>query len=197
MVLLVSAHSAEILLLSTYVPVYFLYLFKLRFFIAKCIHCQRTIYISIEFHVNDLQKPHGEELKNAKNSSWENNCISKKWSMWMWSLGRMEQFSFQIKSRTSQQTWNRLRALKLCAIYLQSYMEFLTILGTRALIASSLRHTGQIQSLHHQNLALWPNTAFDITQILSVTFISYFEDRNFGLLSDKTCVDLLTFKCKE
>jgi len=33
----------------------------------------------------------------------------------MWALGRMEQFSFQIKSRTS--TWNRLGALKLCAIY--------------------------------------------------------------------------------
>ena len=36
---------------------------------------------------------------------------------------------------------------------LQSYMEFLTILGTTALMASSLRHTGEIQSLHHQNLA--------------------------------------------
>ena len=46
-----------------------------------------------------------------------------------WSLARMEQFSFQIKSMTSQQTWNRLKALKLCAIYPQSCMEFLTILG--------------------------------------------------------------------
>jgi len=63
MVLLVSAHSAEILLLSTYVPVYFLYLFKLRFFIDKCIHCQCAIYISIEFQVIDLQKPHREKLK--------------------------------------------------------------------------------------------------------------------------------------
>ena len=53
----------------------------------------------------------------------------------MWALGRMEQFSFQIKSRTS--TWNRLRALKLCAFYPQSCMEFLTILGTTALMASS------------------------------------------------------------
>jgi len=52
----------------------------------------------------------------------------------MWALGRME-FSFQIKSRIS--TWNRLRALKLCAIYPQSCTEFLTILGTTALMASS------------------------------------------------------------
>ena len=53
----------------------------------------------------------------------------------MWALGRMEQFSFQKKSRTS--TWNRLRALKLCVIYPQSCMEFMTILGTTALMASS------------------------------------------------------------
>jgi len=32
----------------------------------------------------------------------------------------MTVFSFQIKSRTSQKTWNRLRALKLCAIYPQA-----------------------------------------------------------------------------
>ena len=48
----------------------------------------------------------------------------------MRSLAGMEQFSFKIKSRTSQQTWNRLRALKLCAIYCQLCMEFLTNLGT-------------------------------------------------------------------
>jgi len=54
--------------------------------------------------------------------------LKKKWWLWMWSLARMEQFSFLTKSRTSQQTWNRLRALKLCAIYPQSCMEFLTIL---------------------------------------------------------------------
>ena len=53
----------------------------------------------------------------------------------MWSLGKME----QIKSRISQQTWNRLRALKLCAIYPQSCMEFLTILGTTALMVSNFR----------------------------------------------------------
>jgi len=39
--------------------------------------------------------------------------------------------------------------------------------------------------------------SFDIAQILFATFISFFEDRNFGLNSDKTLVDLLTFKCKE
>jgi len=89
----------------------------------------------------------------------------------MWSLAKMEQFRFQIKSRTSQQTCRRLRALKLCAIYPQSCMEFWTILGTTALMASSLRHTGQIQSLH-QNLAPWPKTAFDIAHILFAT--SYF-----------------------
>ena len=76
----------------------------------------------------------------------------------MWSLDRLEQFSFQIKS---QQTCNRLSALKLCAIYPQLCMEFLTILGTTALMANSLRHIGQLQSLHHQNLAPWPKTAFD------------------------------------
>ena len=65
---------------------------------------------------------------------WEADCIFKKWSLWIWLLARMEQFSFQIKSRTSQRTWNtcRLKALKLCAVYSQSCMEFLTILGTTA-----------------------------------------------------------------
>jgi len=43
---------------STHVPVYFLHPFKLCFFIAKCIHCQCTIYISVYLLVADLQKPH-------------------------------------------------------------------------------------------------------------------------------------------
>jgi len=52
-------------------------------------------------------------------------------------------------------------------------MAFLTILGTTDLMASSFRHTGQIQWLnHHQNLAPWPKTAFDIAHILFAT--SYF-----------------------
>jgi len=88
----------------------------------------------------------------------------------MWSLGRMEQFSVQIKASISQQICNRLRTLKLCTICPQLCMEFLRILGTTALMASSLRHTGQIQSLHHQNLAPWLKTAFDIAQILYATF---------------------------
>ena len=75
-------------------------------------------------------------------------------------------------------------------------MEFLPILGTTALMANSLRHTGQLQSLHHQNMAPWPKTAFDIVQILFATF-SFFEDRNFRIKSDKTLVDPLTFTCKE
>jgi len=53
-------------------------------------------------------------------------------------------------------------------------MEFLTILGTTTLVASSLRHTGQTQSLHHQSLAPWPKTAFDIAQILFDTFYFIF-----------------------
>jgi hypothetical protein len=65
MVLLVSAHNAEILLLSTHVPLYLLHIFKLRFFNAKSIHCQLTIYISIQLQVTDLQKPN-ETLKNLK-----------------------------------------------------------------------------------------------------------------------------------
>ena len=105
---------------------------------------------------------------------WEAACIFKKLSLWMWLLARMEQFSFQIKSRTSQQARNRLKALKLCAIYSQSCMEVLTILGTTALMASSFRHTGQTQSLQHQNLAPWPKTAFDIAQILFATFYFIF-----------------------
>ena len=76
-------------------------------------------------------------------------------------------------------------------------MEFLTTLGTTALMAFSYSHTGQIQSLHHQNLAFWPKTPFEIAQILFATFISFFEDRNFGINSKKTHVDLLTFKGME
>jgi hypothetical protein len=43
-------------------------------------------------------------LKNAQNSLWEADHIFKKLSLWMWSLAKMEQFSFWIISRTSQQT---------------------------------------------------------------------------------------------
>jgi len=50
----------------------------------------------------------------------------------------------------------------------------LTILGTTALMASSFSHTGQIQSRHHQNLAPWPKTAFDIVQMLFATFYFIF-----------------------
>jgi len=89
----------------------------------------------------------------------------------MWSLARKEQLGFQTKS---QQTCKRLRALKLCAIYPRSHTEFWTILGTTALMASSLRHAGQIQSLHHQNLAPWPKTAFDIAHILFATLYLIF-----------------------
>ena len=56
----------------------------------------------------------------------------------------------------------------------QSCMEFLTILGTTALMASTSRHTGQIQSLHQQNMAPWPKTGFDISQILFATFYFIF-----------------------
>ena len=100
--------------------------------------------------------------------------VLKKWSLWMWSLARREQFSFWVKSWSSQQTWNRLRALKLCAVYRQSRMEFLTIVGTTALMAWSLGHTWQRQSRHLQNLAPWPKTAFDIAQILFATFYFIF-----------------------
>ena len=92
----------------------------------------------------------------------------------MWSLARMEQFSFQIKSRTSQQTWNRLRALILCAIYPPVMYGVFDNSGTTALMASSFRYTGKIQSLHHQNLAPWPTTAFHIAQILFATFYLIF-----------------------
>ena len=45
----------------------FFHLFKLYFFIAKFIHFQCKIYISIQFQVTDLKKPHVtfKELKNA------------------------------------------------------------------------------------------------------------------------------------
>jgi len=69
----------------------------------------------------------------------------------------------------------------------KSRVEFLTILGSTALTASS--YTGQKKSFHHQNLVPSPKTAFDIAQILFATF--YF------VLRVETLVDLLTFKCKE
>jgi hypothetical protein len=46
--------------------------------------------------------------------------------------------------------------------------------GNHKLNASSLRHTGHIQSLQHQDLAPWPKTAFDIAQILFATFYLIF-----------------------
>jgi len=200
MVLLVSAHSAEILSLSTHVPEYFLHPFKLCFFIAKFIHCRCTIYISMYLPVADLQNPHDtfKKLQNAQNSLWEGECVLKKWSLWMWSLARKEQYCFQIKSRTSQQTWNTHRALTLCAFYPQSCMGFLTILGTTALMACSFRHTGQIQSCYHQNLApLSQNSFWYCPNFVCHISLHFFEDRNFGVTSDETLVDLLTVNCKD
>ena len=48
--------------IPTILPVHF---FKLHFFIAKFIHCQCTVYISIYFQVTDLHKPN-ETLKKLK-----------------------------------------------------------------------------------------------------------------------------------
>jgi hypothetical protein len=61
---------------------------------------------------------------------------------------------FSDKRQDFPKAWNRLRALKLCATYSQSCMEFLKILGTTALMASSFRHTGQIQSLQ-RHFSFW------------------------------------------
>ena len=172
MVLLVPAHIAEILLLSTHVPVYFLHLFKLRFFTAKC-----TNYIALQFQVNDLQKSHDtfKKLKNAQNSLWEAEAVfSKNDHRECGHLPGWSSVQFSDNIVDFPRTWNSLRALKLCAIYRQSCMEFLTILGTTALRASSFRHTGQIQSCHHQNLTPYPKTAFDIAQILFTTFYFIF-----------------------
>jgi hypothetical protein len=47
------------------------------------------------------------------------------------------------------------------------------------------------------NLTPWPKTAFDIAKYCLPLFISFFEDRNFGVNSNKTPVDLLAFKYKE
>jgi len=107
---------------------------------------------------------------------------------WMRSVARMEQFSFQIKSRTSQQTWNILRALKLCAIYCQSCMEFLTVLGTTHW-TDTITSAPKFGPLAQNSFWYWPNFVFHF-------FISFFEDRNFGVNRDRTLVDLLTFKCK-
>ncbi len=58
-------------------------------------------------------------------------------------------------------------------------MEFLTILGTTALMANSLRHTGRLQSLYHQNSAPCPNFVchflfhFLRTEILELTAIKH------------------------
>jgi len=41
--------------------------------------------------------------------------------------------------------------------------------GTQSLNGQQF-HTGQIQSIHHQNLAPWPKIAFDIAKILFATF---------------------------
>ena len=40
-----------------------------------------------------------------------------------------------------------------------------------SLNGQQLRHTGQIQSLYHQNLAPWPKTAFNVAQISFATFL--------------------------
>jgi len=103
MVFLVSAYSAEILLSSTHVPVYFLHPFKL--------------------------------CSSLPNASIVN-----------------AQFIFQF----------------ICQL-----LTYRNLMRT-SLMASSFTHNGQIQSLHNQNLAPWPKTAFDVDQILFATFYFIF-----------------------
>ena len=73
--------------------------------------------------------------------------VFKKKLQWLWSLARMEQFSFLIKPNKLEidsGLWNYMLFTP------QSCMEFLTILGTTALMASSFRHTG------HFTMKIWP-----------------------------------------
>jgi len=158
--------------------VFFSPLYILCFFLpnASTVNAQFIYFNLVPSHW--LQKPHEtfKKLKKRTNSMWEADCVFKKWSLWMQSLARME-FSFQIKSRTSQQTWNRLGALKLCAIYPQSCMEFLTILGTTALMASSsdtldrYNHcTTKIWHLESKQLLILPKYCLPL-------FISFFEEK--------------------
>jgi len=56
----------------------------------------------------------------------------------------------------------------------KSCVEFLTILGSTALMASSLRHTGQKKIISPPKLAPWAKTAFDIAQILFAAFYFIF-----------------------
>ena len=130
--------------------------------------------------------------------------FSKKWSLWMWSLARREQFSFQMKPRTSQQTWNRLRALA------QSCTEFLTIMGTRDLMDNTLRHSGQRKWLHHFTTKIWPlgpkRFFLNIDQKFICIFFLFFcfvcvcvcvcGWKFWNLESVKTLLGPLTFKCK-
>ena len=120
----------------------------------------------------------------------------------MWSLGRME----QIKSRTSQQTWNRLRTLKLCAIYPQSCVEFLTILGTTASMASSFRHhwtynnfTTKIWPFDPKRLLILPKSCLPLFNFLRIQILELTATKHLwiGVNSNKTLVDLLACKCKE
>ena len=52
----------------------------------------------------------------------------------------------------------------------------------------------------HFTTKIWPlgpKQLFISPKFCLPLFISFFEDRNFGVTSNKTLVDLLTFNCKE
>jgi len=128
---------------------------------------------------------------------YEKLTIFKKWSPWMWSLARTEQFSFQIKSRTSQQTWNRLRALKLCysppvlhGVIDNSGNPSLNGQQFQTHCTDTINSSPKFDPLAQNSFRYCPNFVCHF-------FISFFEDRNFGVNSDKTLVGPLTFKCKE
>jgi len=78
----------------------------------------------------------------------------------------------------------------------KSCVEFLTVLGSTAIMASSLRHTGE-KKITTKIWPLDPKQLLILPKFCLPLFISFFEDRNFGINSDKTLVDLLTFKFKE
>jgi hypothetical protein len=69
-------------------------------------------------------------------------------------------------------------------------MEFLAILGATGLMATLDRY-------NHFTTTIWllgPKKLFISPKFCLPLFISLSEDRDFGVNSDKTIVDLLTFK---
>ena len=114
----------------------------------------------------------------------------------MRSLARMEQlFSDKIQDFPTDLKWTQSSEI-MCYLPPVMYGVFDNS-GNHSLNGQQL---DTLDRYNHFTTKIWPlgpKQLLILPKFCLPLFISFFEDRNFGVTSNKTLVDLLTIKCKE